>query len=325
MATDRQVCTKTFPLNNGLSMPAVGLGTWQGRPGAEDERALISSIVHALRSGYRLVDTAQIYRVEPIVGAALRESGVPRSEVCIVTKLWGEWHHDPARALEISLAALGVEYVDVMLMHWPFALEPETKRPLGVDESPTFVETWRMMEEMVGPKCRAIGVSNFSMKTLGELLEGARVVPAVNQVEVQALHPCYKLVNYCRDKGIHVMAWGSMGGSDPGPLGELLTHDIFTGLAKAKGCSVAVVHLSWAVQRGITVIPKSQNLARLDDNIRLVTLSDEEMAIIDSARVKIGRCRVVDRLMAEVDGKRMFKNWTPQDYGWEDEEGNWLE
>lgn len=103
-----------------------------------------------------------------------------------------------------------------------------------------------------------------------------------------------------------------------------MTHDIFTGLAEAKGCSAAVVQLSWAVQRGITVIPKSQNKGRLDDNIRLVTLSDEEMAVMDSAQDKIGRYRMADRLLVEVDGKRMFRNWTVQDYGWEDEEGNWL-
>lgn len=169
---------------------------------------MVDSVVHALRSGYRLLDTAQVYRVEPLVGRALRESGVPRSEVCVVTKLWGEWHHDPARALDISLAAMGLDYVDVFLVHWPWAFEPETKRALRPDEAPTIVDTWRMMEALVGPRCRAIGVSNFSEKTLGMILESARVVPAVNQVEVHALNPCFKLVEYCRAKGIHVMGWG---------------------------------------------------------------------------------------------------------------------
>lgn len=125
-----------------------------------------------------------------------------------MTKFWGEYHHDPAEALRISLAELDIEYIDVFLMHWPWATTPAPeKKPLRKDESPTFIETWKKMEELVGPQCRAIGVSNFTQKTLDELLPSAKIVPAINQVELHALNPNLKLVPYCQSKGIVVMSW----------------------------------------------------------------------------------------------------------------------
>lgn len=143
------------------------------------------------------------------MGRAIRNSGIPRFEITVITKFWGEWHHDPAEALRISLENLDVEYVDVFLMHWPQATTPiPDRKPLRPHESPTFVETWKMMEPLVGPSCRAIGVSNFSQKTLDTLLAAARIVPAVNQVELHALNPNHKLVPYCKSNGIHVMSWG---------------------------------------------------------------------------------------------------------------------
>ena len=137
----------------------------------------------------------------------MRNSGVPRSEITIVTKYWGDYHHDVAAALELSLKGLSLDYIDVFLMHWPWAMTPEGK-PLRINESPTFVETWKQMEELVGDQCRGIGVCNFNQKTLSILLEHATIVPAVNQVELHALNPCLKLVPYCQSKGIHVMGWG---------------------------------------------------------------------------------------------------------------------
>lgn len=163
-------------------------------------------MIHALKSGYRLIDTAQGYGVEHVVGRAVRNSGIPRSEITVVTKFWGEWHHDPAEALRISLDNLGLDYVDAFLMHWPWATTPDGK-PLRIHESPTFVETWKKMEPLVGPKCKAIGVSNFTQKLLDELIASATVIPAINQVELHALNPNLKLVPYCESKGIHVVSW----------------------------------------------------------------------------------------------------------------------
>lgn len=149
-----------------------------------------------------------MYGVEHVVGRAVRNSGVPRSEITVVSKFWGEWHHDPAEALRISLRELDIGYLDVFLMHWPWATTPAPeKKPLKKDESPTFIETWKMMEGLVGEECRAIGVSNFTPKTLEELAAQSTIVPAINQVELHALNPHHKLVEYCQEKGIVVMSW----------------------------------------------------------------------------------------------------------------------
>ncbi|ROT38189.1 aldo/keto reductase [Sodiomyces alkalinus F11] len=325
---DIPVCTKTFPLNNGQLMPAVGLGTWQGGYGTKDTEALEQSIIDALQSGYRLIDTAQSYGVESVVGRAIRNSGVPRSEITVVTKFWGEWHHDPAAALQISLDALDIEYVDVFLMHWPWATTPAPeKRPLRKSESPTIVETWKLMEKLVGPRCRAIGVSNFTQKTLEEILAEASVVPAVNQVEVHALNPNHNLVPYCESQRIHVMGWSTMGGGGDKASNPMHTHKLFQGLAQKYGCSTGVISLSWAVQRGITVIPKSSSKARIEENIKLVTLDLLDMAKINDAQNTIKRFRIADHitpLWMEMDGKPTMQGWSVVDFGWEDEQGNWL-
>lgn len=142
------------------------------------------------------------------MGRAIRDSGIPREEITVVSKFWGEWHHDPAQALDISLKAMGLDYLDAFLMHWPWATGPlPEKKPLRKDQSPTFIETWKLMEGLVGPRCKAIGVSNFTQKLLDELLETAKIVPAINQVELHPLNPNLNLVPYCQSKGIAVMSW----------------------------------------------------------------------------------------------------------------------
>ncbi|CAI4215800.1 unnamed protein product [Parascedosporium putredinis] len=287
------LCTTTFKLNNG-------------RPGSDDEKALEDCIVTALKNGYRLLDTAQRYEVEPVVGRAIRKSGVPREEITVVTKFWGEWHHNPAEALEISLRDLELDYVDVFLMHWPWATTPAPEcKPLRITESPTFAETWTLMEGLVGPKCRVIGVSNFTQKTLDVLLATAKIVPAVNQVELHALNPNLKLVPYCESK-----TFTTLGGSRPGANNEILTHPLFTEIAKAHGCSTGVVSLSWAVQRGTTVIPKSSSESRIIENIRLVTLTEDEMQKINDAHKTIHQYRLADHitgLMIEMDGQQTLQ------------------
>ncbi|CAI6096668.1 unnamed protein product [Clonostachys chloroleuca] len=324
---DHPITTKTFTLNQGDKFPAVGLGTWQGSHGSDDSKALEESIIHSLKSGYRLIDTAQSYGVENIVGRAIRASGVPREEITVVTKFWGHWHHDPAEALRISLADLGLDYVDVFLMHWPWATTPAPeKKPLGKYESPTFIETWLAMEKLVGPKCRAIGVSNFTEKLLEELREHETIVPAINQVELHAFNPNLKLVPYCQSRGIHVTSWSTLGGQRDGE-NLILSHQLFSDIAKAHGCSTGVVSLSWAVQRGITVIPKSKSKARIEENIKLVTLSAEEVDKINRAQDTIKRQRLSNDIASmhiKIDGKTTFQKWTYQEVGWEDENGQWL-
>jgi len=305
-----------------MQFPAVGLGTWQGSPGTSDAESLKTSIIHALKSGYRMIDTAQAYGVEPVVGDAVRESGVPRSEICLVSKFWAHFHHDPAQALRISLENLKLDYVDIYLMHWPTAESPD-KKTLGINDSPTFTETWKLMEPLVGKGTKAIGVSNFTEKTLEVLLKEAKIVPVVNQVELHALNPCLKLVPYCQSKGIVVTSWSTLGGSSFGK-NEIMTNDLFADIAKAHGCGVGAVSLSWAVQRGIAVIPKSSSPSRIEENIRLVTLSNAEMDRMNEAHTTLGPLRLAGSMKNTDGGKPTLFGWTYEEFGWEDAEGNWL-
>lgn len=195
-----------------LSQQCLSLGFLLGStsPSPDLASSIKANIIHSLKSGYRLIDTAQYYGIESIVGSAIRSSGIPRSEIIVVTKFWGEWHHNPSAALRKSLEDLDIEYIDVFLMHWPNAscIENNKTVPLRIDESPTFLQTWLMMEKLVGPSCRGIGVSNFTQKTLGALIDGgATRLPCINQVELHALNPALRLVPWCRERGIHVMSW----------------------------------------------------------------------------------------------------------------------
>ncbi|KAG8922868.1 hypothetical protein FRC00_006933 [Tulasnella sp. 408] len=174
--------TPSITLNNGQKMPAVGLGCWMGSYG-EGERCE-QMVRTALKVGYRHFDTAAGYQNEEHTGKALRESGIPRSEIFLTTKLANTDHHRVKEAFEASLARLDCEYVDLYLMHWPQA-QDESGRVLKQEESPTFVETWREMEKLLDTgKVKSIGVSNFSVKTFDALLPHVNVVPAVNQVRM---------------------------------------------------------------------------------------------------------------------------------------------
>lgn len=305
----------------------MGLGTWQGQYGTDESAALKSSIIHALQSGYRLIDTAQYYGIESVVGDAIRSSGIPRSEITVVTKFWGLLHHDPRKALEISLRELDIDYIDIFLMHWPCTMTPDEK-PQPYPGDPPYWETWQMVEKLVGDKCKAIGVSNFTQKTLDKLLSVAKITPAVNEVELHALNPNFNLVPYCAEKGITVISWSTMGSERlEGGKNPILTHDLFTDVAKKHGISAGVVSLSWAVQRGVVVIPKSSKNHRIEENIRLVKLDDSEMETINTAQHKIGRIRlaeIIAGLQYEVNGKNTILGWSLEDFGWEDANGHWL-
>lgn len=299
-----------------------------GQFGTSETSALESSIIHALRSGYRLIDTAQYYGVESVVGSAIRQSGIPRSSITVITKFWGVRHHDPASALADSLRDLDIDYIDILMMHWPTAMgKDETPMPYPGD--PPFWETWKAMEGLVGEKCRGIGVSNFTQKTLERLLQDATVVPAVNEVELHALNPNLRLVPYCLDKGIRVISWSTLG-SERHESGKnpMLTDSLFKDIADNHGCSAGIVSLSWAVQRGVVVIPKSSQLKRIEENIRLVRLDEAEMGSLNEAHVRLGRMRLSDSIPGiqyELPGgKKTVLGWTKAEFGWEDDQGNWL-
>lgn len=284
--------------------------------------------MHALHAGYRLIDTAQYYGIESVVGSAIRASGVPRSEITVITKFWGHWHRDPATALANSLHDLDIEYIDIFLMHWPCSMTAE-EGPIEYPGQPPFWETWRKMEELVGEQCRAIGVSNFTQKTLERLLETAKIVPAVNEVELHALNPNLRLVPYCLNKGIRVVSWSTLGSERlDGGKNPILTDRLFTEMAEKHGCSAGVISLSWAVQRGVTVIPKSSKMKRIEENIRLVRLEEDEMEALNQVHVTIGKLRLSDSIPANQyvlpGGKKTILGWTKTEFGWEDDQGNWL-
>jgi len=200
-------------------------------------------------------------------------------------------------------------------------------KPLGPNSSHTFIDTWRMVEKMVGPTCRSIGVSNFTQKTLDALLATSHIVPAVNQVELHALNPNLKLVPYCKEKGIHVTSWSTMGGSGSAK-NEVVSNEIFVNLSQKYDVSVGVISLSWVVQRGISVIPKSSSTARLEQNIRLVKLGDNDMEVMNEAHKHIGMTRLANASdeLNRVDEMGITKilGWTNAEIGWEDEKGTWL-
>ena len=252
-------------LNNGVQMPQLGLGVWQAKDGREVEQALET----AFGAGYRLVDTAAIYGNERGVGRAMNASGLPREEIFLTTKLWNaDQGYDRAlEAFEDSLARLGVDYVDLYLIHWP------------MPRAGKFVETWRALTKLYEDKrVRAIGVSNFKPPHLETLLADAKVVPAVNQIELHPKLAQAETRRFCAKHGIQVESYS--------PLmrgGEVLSDPVVAGVAASHGKSAAQVVLRWHVQHGLVAIPKSVTPERIRDNIAIFDfeLNEEEMRAID--------------------------------------------
>ncbi|QSS65111.1 hypothetical protein I7I51_05952 [Histoplasma capsulatum] len=276
----------------------------------------------------RYIDTAPGYATEDLLGEAIRASGVPRSAFTVVTKLLQTQHHDPEASFRESLAKLDVGYIDIFLLHWPNASGPDG-RWRGIDERPTFVETYKKMEKLVGPKCRSLGVCSLSQKSMDVLLKECTVKPVINQIEVHPFNPSLKLVPYCLDKGIQVISWGPLGGGPKSlyfDTSSMYNHKTLTSLASRYNVSIELIMISWLVQRGIVPIPHSASRARMDDNLSPVSLTDEEVGQINDVHKEIGQRRLIDSVgfvWGDVPGKgRAIMGWTVQEMGWEDAEGN---
>ena len=235
-------------LNNGLRMPQLGFGVWQ----VEDEQAY-ESVSAALQAGYRSVDTARIYDNESGVGRALRDADVAREEVFLTTKLWNADHgHDETlKAFDASLERLGTDYVDLYLIHWP------------VPEQDRYVEAWRAMEKIYADgRAKAIGVSNFTARTLGRLLDETDVVPVLNQIE---LHPYFsqkEMRSFDAANNIATEAWSPLGQGK-----ELLGEAVLARIGEKHGKTPAQVVIRWHLQLGNVVIPKSVTPSRIEENI----------------------------------------------------------
>ncbi|KAF2643083.1 Aldo/keto reductase [Massarina eburnea CBS 473.64] len=293
--------SQSFPLKNTtIRIPARGLGTFQVDP--KDGRSVKASVMHALKIGYRHIDAALAYgwgSVEREIGAAFLKSGIPRHELFIVTKLHNCFHapEDVPVGMDMSLHNRGLDYVDLYLMHFPYAYtkidgygtlrKADGKPVIDVALSRAFDRTWAAMEKLVDEgKTKLIGVSNFSTPKLKQLLDVCRIHPVVNQVELNPYFPQKGLVEFCQSHDIHVTAYGPLGCTPvpyligrvgPGPL----LDDKVIALARKYEKTPAQIILSHMIFLGISVIPKSNNLDRISENFDcLLELENEDHLIL---------------------------------------------
>ncbi len=248
-------------LSNGVKMPVLGYGVYQVSP-AECERC----VRDALTAGYRSLDTAQSYFNEEQVGAAMANSGVPRQEIFLTTKVWVEHYgYEAARASVLeSMRRLRTDYLDLVLLHQPFS---------------DYYGAWRALEDLYQEgKLRAIGVSNFYPDRLVDLASFARIRPMVNQVEIHPYHQQTEALGWMKKYGVKPEAWAPFGEG----RGGLFTDPVLTGIGKRYGKSAAQVMLRWHLQRGVVVIPKSTHIERMQENLNVFdfSLTGEEMAAI---------------------------------------------
>ncbi len=257
-------------------MPLLGLGVYQTSPGRATEEAVKT----ALRVGYRHIDTASLYGNEESVGVAVRESGLPREQVFVTTKLWNSDHgYDSAlRACDRSLRRLGLGYIDLYLIHWPVSELRD--------------DSWRALIELQRRgSCRAIGVSNYTIRHLGELLEGSKVVPDVDQVEFNPFLYQEKLLRFCQDARIQLEAYS------PLTRGHRLSHPTVVELARRYSKTAAQIMIRWSLQHGLVVIPKSAQPERIKENPEVF---DFEISAADMARL-------------DSIGENLHMDWDPTD------------
>lgn len=304
-------------LIDGNKIPALGLGTWRSQP---DE--VVNAVAHALRNGYRHIDCAWLYHNEEYVGEGIRQSGVPRSEIFITSKLTNTHHQRVQECLDSTLKSLGVDYVDLYLVHWPVPLNPNGNHPdfpMLPDGSGRDVlfdwklrDTWKQMEDLLETgKVKSIGVSNFSQKKLEEeILPYATVIPAVDQLELHLYNPDHKLVEYLRSKGIVPEAYSPLGSAGT----PLLDDEVAVEIASKHNLKPADVLLAWLHKKGCVVLPKSATPSRIEANLNgfvdaLGKLDDSDIEKLDGVAAS-GKQK---RFIMPPWGPRVdlgFDNWT---------------
>lgn len=252
----------TFKLRNGVQMPYLGLGTYQ----SDNNQEVVDAVKGALQLGYRHIDTASIYKNEEGVGKGIKESGISREEIFVVSKVWNadQGYEPTLKAFEESLDRLGLEYLDLYLIHWPVADK--------------YKDTWRALEHLYKQKkIRAIGVSNFLKHHLEDVIEDCQIVPMVNQMEFHPHLVQQELIDFCNQNSIQYESWS------PFMQGKVFELDICNGLAKKYRKSVAQIILRWNLQKGIVAIPKSVHIDRIKSNAAIFDfeLSQEDIVFLD--------------------------------------------
>lgn len=278
------VNTKTQTFNNKYTIPSIGLGTWLAQPGEARD-----AVKTAIQQGYRHIDTAALYKNEDEVGQGIIDSGVPREEIFLTTKLSVYDFFRVAEAFDESLKKLKTDYVDLYLIHWPYAVDPSTEER---DPKIDFVTVYKEMQKLLDTgKVRSIGVSNFTKKKIEKLLAapGVTVKPVVNQIELHPLLPQTEFVQWLEENGILAQAYCPLGSAKS----QLIDNETIVSVAKKYGADPGQILISWAVQRGTIVLPKSVTESRIISNLKTVILSDEDFATVNDIHKKLGVSRIV--------------------------------
>lgn len=302
---------RSFKLNSGYDMPAVGLGTWQSGP-----NEVARAVEYALKNGYRHIDAAAVYDNEEEVGAGIKASGVPRADIFLTSKLWNTHHKgaDVEEALDQTLKDLGTDYLDLYLIHWPvcFVKPPPSQSKLRFPINPAdegvhvidvpIEETWRALEALVKKgKVRSIGISNFNREKTEEILRFAEIKPAVNQIEAHPYLQQPDLLKWSKEQGITITAYSPSGNNIYG-LPKAIDDAEVAAIAKELGKQPAQVLIQWAVQRGTVVLPKSVTPSRISENFEDFEIPAAAMARID-ALDKNHRYNMPARLGVDVFGE----------------------
>ena len=255
---------KNIVLNNGVSIPVIGLGTFRAK-----ENEAYDAVFHALKVGYRHIDTAMIYQNEAEVGKAIKDSKIPREELFITSKLWNtdQGYEEALKAYQKSCEELGLDYLDLYLIHWPKSYEKSAA-------------SWKALETLYKEgKVKAIGVSNFNFHHLEHLFETAEITPAVNQIENHLYVQNQKLYDFCMENGIYLEGFAPLMSHE---IHRLIENEVLIEMAKSKKCTIAQIALKYQIDRDIIIIPKSSNPKRIEENIDVfdISFTEEEFEIL---------------------------------------------